>query len=229
MTLQVNDLDRRDAAPVAQSFNDVQDGFSKLYRSYGKRALDISLVLLSLPIVVPLIGLLALLVALDGHNPFYVQNRVGRHGRIFRIFKMRSMIPNAKASLNDYLAKNSAARAEWETTQKLRNDPRVTRIGRFLRNTSLDELPQLLNVLRGDMSLIGPRPMMIEQMPLYPDRAYYMMRPGVSGAWQVSDRNSTTFAGRAIFDTKYYQSISLWTDVKILVRTFAVVLRGTGC
>ncbi len=228
MTLQVNDLDRRDAAPVAQ-FADVNDGISQLYRSYGKRALDVALVVLSLPFVLPLIGILALLIALDGHNPFYVQNRVGRHGRIFRIFKLRTMVPNAKASLKDYLAKNSAARAEWDSTQKLRNDPRVTRLGKLLRNTSLDELPQLFNVLRGDMSLIGPRPMMIEQMPLYPDRAYYMLRPGISGSWQVSDRNATTFAERAIYDSAYNADVSLWTDIKIIFRTFAVVLRGTGC
>ncbi len=228
MTLQVNDLDRRDAAPVAQ-FADVNDGISQLYRSYGKRALDVALVVLSLPFVLPLIGILALLIALDGRNPFYVQNRVGRHGRIFRIFKLRTMVPNAKASLKDYLAKNSAARAEWDSTQKLRNDPRVTRLGKLLRNTSLDELPQLFNVLLGDMSLIGPRPMMIEQMPLYPDRAYYLLRPGISGSWQVSDRNATTFAERAIYDSAYNADVSLWTDVKIIFRTFAVVLRGTGC
>lgn len=228
MTLQVNDLDRREAAPVAQ-LADAGDNLAQLYRSHGKRVLDVALVLLSLPFVLPVVAVLALLIALDGNNPFYTQNRVGRGGRIFKIYKLRTMVPNAKASLKDYLAKNSAARAEWEANQKLRNDPRITTLGKILRNTSMDELPQLLNVLKGDMSLIGPRPMMIEQMPLYPDRTYYQMRPGVSGLWQVSDRNDTTFAERAVYDADYNRRLSLWTDIKIIAKTFAVVLRGTGC
>ena len=229
MTLQVNDLDRRDAAPILGSYIEVQDGLPKLYRGFGKRAFDVVLVLLSAPIVVPIVLFLAVLVAMDGHNPFYVQNRVGRHGRIFRIYKLRTMIPNAKASLSDYLARNSAAREEWEVNQKLRHDPRVTRLGQFLRNTSLDELPQLLNVLKGDMSLVGPRPMMIEQMPLYPDQAYYLLRPGISGSWQVSDRNGSSFAARATFDSHYNRDMSFLLDVSIIVRTLVVVLRGTGC
>ena len=229
MTLQVNDLDRRDAAPVLGSYIEATDGFSKLYRRFGKRIFDVVLVLLAAPFVVPLVLLIALLVSLDGHNPFYVQNRVGRHGRIFRIYKLRTMIPNAKASLSAYLARNSEARQEWEINQKLRHDPRVTRLGQFLRNTSLDELPQLLNVLKGDMSLVGPRPMMIEQMPLYPDQAYYLLRPGISGAWQVSDRNGSSFAARATFDSHYNREMSFWLDLTIIVRTLLVVLRGTGC
>jgi lipopolysaccharide/colanic/teichoic acid biosynthesis glycosyltransferase len=195
----------------------------------GKRGFDVALVVHSLPIVLPLIALLALIVAIDGSNPFYTQNRVGRNGRVFRIYKLRTMIPNAKARLDDYLAQNSKARAEWDKNQKLRNDPRVTKLGRFLRNSSLDELPQLINVLKGDMSLIGPRPMMIEQMPIYPGRAYYDLRPGISGSWQVSDRNGSTFAARAKYDTDYHRDLSLWVDIKIMVRTFGAVVRRTGC
>lgn len=229
MTLQVNDLDRREVTHVASSFGETRVESAKVYRSLGKRLVDVTLVILALPFVVPVIALLAMIVALDGSNPFYTQNRVGRNGRVFRIYKLRTMIPNAKASLNDYLARNSKARAEWETNQKLQNDPRVTRLGRFLRNSSVDELPQLINVLIGDMSLIGPRPMMIEQMPLYPGSAYFDLRPGISGPWQVSDRNGTTFAARAKFDTEYHHNLSLWVDTKILVRTFGAVIRRTGC
>ena len=229
MTLQVNDLDRRDASPVSGTFGETSESSRKLYRWFGKRALDVALVALSLPIVLPLILIMAALVMMDGHNPFYVQNRVGLKGRIFRIYKLRTMVPNAKANLDDYLARNSDAREEWELNQKLRNDPRVTKLGRFLRHSSLDELPQLLNVIKGDMSLIGPRPMMIEQMPIYPGRAYYELRPGISGSWQVSDRNGTTFAARAQYDSKYNRELSLWVDIKILVRTILVVIRGTGC
>ncbi|MEX0280884.1 MAG: sugar transferase [Arenibacterium sp.] len=229
MTLQVNDLDRREVTHIANSFGEQRSEPPKIYRKTGKRAIDVVFVVLSLPIVLPLIALLALIVALDGSNPFYTQNRVGRNGRVFRIYKLRTMIPNAKARLEDYLAQNSAARSEWETNQKLRNDPRITSLGRFLRNSSLDELPQLINVLKGDMSLIGPRPMMIEQMPIYPGRAYYDLRPGISGPWQVSDRNGTTFAARAKFDTEYHRELSLWVDMKIMARTFGAVVRRTGC
>ena len=229
MTIQINDLDRREASPVVGRFTVPTTHNTQLYRKAGKRALDIALVLLSAPIVFPVILILAALVALDGHNPFYLQNRVGKDGRVFKIFKLRSMVPNAKASLKDILAKNSDARAEWEANQKLRHDPRITRLGRIIRNTSLDELPQLLNVLKGDMSLIGPRPMMIEQIPLYPDNHYYAMRPGISGLWQVTDRNASTFAERATYDAEYHRRLSLWLDITILARTFGVVMRGTGC
>ncbi|MEX0280712.1 MAG: sugar transferase [Arenibacterium sp.] len=229
MTLQVNDLDRREVTHIASSFGDAPSELPNAYRKSGKRVIDVALVVVSLPIVLPLIALLAMIVALDGSNPFFIQNRVGRNGRVFRIFKLRTMIPNAKAHLEDFLSKDSGARAEWEANQKLRNDPRVTSLGRFLRNSSLDELPQLINVLKGDMSLIGPRPMMIEQMPIYPGRAYYDLRPGISGPWQVSDRNGTTFAARAKFDTDYYRELSLWVDIKILLRTFGAVVRRTGC
>lgn len=229
MTLQVNDLDRREVTHVAGSFGEPSTEQLRLYRNMGKRGFDVALVVLSLPIVLPLIALLALIVAIDGSNPFYTQNRVGRNGRVFRIYKLRTMIPNAKARLDDYLAQNSKARAEWDKNQKLRNDPRVTKLGRFLRNSSLDELPQLINVLKGDMSLIGPRPMMIEQMPIYPGRAYYDLRPGISGSWQVSDRNGSTFAARAKYDTDYHRDLSLWVDIKIMVRTFGAVVRRTGC
>ncbi|MCE8469544.1 sugar transferase, partial [Rhodovulum sulfidophilum] len=133
------------------------------YRKVFKRVVDLTLVLLSAPFSVPLIALLALLVALDGHNPFYTQLRVGRNGRYFRIWKLRSMVPDADRILEAYLASNPAARREWNATQKLRHDPRITRIGRVLRKLSLDELPQLFNVANGTMSLVGPRPMMVKQ------------------------------------------------------------------
>ncbi len=138
------------------------------------------------------------------------------------------MVPNAEERLESHLAASPQTREEWDSTQKLKNDPRITSTGKFLRKSSLDELPQLWNVLTGDMSLVGPRPMMENQESLYPGTAYYALRPGVTGSWQVSDRNETTFAGRAKFDTEYYYSLSLATDLKILARTVNVVLRATG-
>lgn len=199
-----------------------------VYRTGVKRALDIVLIVAALPFVVPLLALMALAVMMDGHSPFYRQERVGRNGRIFNLLKIRTMIPDAKAALEDYLAQDPAARAEWDETQKLKNDPRITRVGAVLRKTSLDELPQLWNVLKGDMSIVGPRPMMPEQRALYPGHAYYELRPGITGAWQVSDRNECSFAGRAKFDLDYYNDLSFVTDCSILLRTVAVVVRGTG-
>ena len=121
------------------------------------------------------------------------------------------------------------ARAEWDHHQKLQNDPRITRIGALLRRSSLDELPQLWNVFVGDMSIVGPRPMMSDQKALYPGVAYYAMRPGITGYWQISDRNQTTFAARADFDDRYFEDVSLGADLTVLASTIAVVLRGTGC
>jgi lipopolysaccharide/colanic/teichoic acid biosynthesis glycosyltransferase len=138
------------------------------------------------------------------------------------------MVPDAEAVLERYLAQNPEARAEWDRHQKLKNDPRITPLGRFLRRSSLDELPQLWNVLRGDMSIVGPRPMMCNQRALYPGTEYYVMRPGITGYWQTSARNESSFHERAGFDQAYYRSLSFATDLAIIWRTFSVVLRGTG-
>lgn len=199
-----------------------------LYRDHLKRVLDIALVLLATPIALPLILIAAALAAMEGGSPFYWQDRVGLGGRSFRMLKIRTMVPNAKARLESYLADNPEARREWDHSQKLKHDPRITRLGYFLRKSSLDELPQLWNVLKGDMSIVGPRPMMVEQKPLYEGHAYYALRPGITGFWQVSDRNETSFVARARYDTDYYHSVSLATDLAVLVRTVTVVVRGTG-
>ena len=201
---------------------------SGLYRGLLKRGIDVLAVLLSLPVILPLIALLALLISLDGHSPFYRQKRLGRHGRIFTLWKLRSMVAGADAQLEAHLSADPAARAEWALTQKLKKDPRITAIGRVLRKSSADELPQLWNVLRGDMSLVGPRPMMPDQASLYPGTAYYALRPGITGSWQVSARNDSSFADRARFDTDYERRVSAATDLAILLATVRVVLRGTG-
>lgn len=199
-----------------------------VYRTSGKRFLDVTLAALAAVFVAPFIAVLALLVALDGHNPFYSQDRVGRGGRTFRLWKLRSMVPNADEKLEDYLAANPEARLEWDTTQKLKHDPRITPIGKLLRRSSIDELPQLINVLIGDMSLVGPRPIMDAQREMYPGKAYYRLRPGVTGSWQVSDRNECSFHARAQYDELYEREVTLSKDVSILCRTVAVVLRCTG-
>ncbi|MGR3662347.1 MAG: sugar transferase [Paracoccaceae bacterium] len=199
-----------------------------LYRNVVKRVLDITVVLILAPIVLPVIGLLALGVARDGHTPFYWSTRVGKAGRNFPMLKLRTMLPDADRLLDSYLLENSDAKEEWTTTQKLKNDPRITRFGKALRKTSLDELPQLWNVFKGDMSLVGPRPMLPVQRALYPGLCYYLLNPGITGPWQVSDRNESEFAKRAEHDRQYDEEMSFFTDIKYLVRTIGVVLKGTG-
>ena len=197
---------------------------SGLYRSFFKRAVDIVGVLLAAPLVLPVVLLVGLLVRRDGGPAFYFQDRVGRSGKVFRLWKLRSMAINADQKLEAYLETDPAARAEWNEHQKLKRDPRITAVGRLIRKTSLDELPQLWNVLRGDMSLVGPRPMMPDQARLYPGHAYYGLRPGLTGFWQIAGFNETSLAGRAAFDDEYFLRLSLPIDVTVLFATVWVVL-----
>ncbi len=199
-----------------------------LYRAFGKRVFDLTVVLMLVVPVSIVVLLVAAVVALDGKSPFYFQTRIGKNGRTFRMVKLRSMVGNADAALEKHLAANPAARAEWDEKQKLRNDPRITPVGRFIRKSSIDELPQLWNVLVGDMSLVGPRPMMTCQKKLYPGQSYYKLRPGITGFWQVSGRNETSFAQRAGFDNAYQRDVSLMTDIAVMLKTVTVVLRANG-
>ena len=226
MTVHLTDFERQGESQrvLSQPVN----AKAGAYRNGLKRGLDIFLVVLFVPIILPLVGILALFVWRDGGNPFYKQWRVGLDGRAFLMWKLRSMVSDADGQLESYLAANPAAREEWNRTQKLAHDPRITRFGRFLRRTSLDELPQLWNVLKGDMSLVGPRPMMPCQQILYPGSAYFRLRPGVTGFWQISSRNRSSFADRAKFDSAYERRLSLQTDLRVLLGTVQVVLRCTG-
>ena len=204
----------------------------QVYRaSYGrfwKRTLDIGLVLLTAPMSLPLIGLAAVLAALDGGPAFYLQPRVGRGGRVFRMFKLRTMKVRAEQQLTEILMGDPSAAIEWQQTQKLRYDPRITFVGKALRKTSLDELPQLLNVLLGDMSLVGPRPILREQAIMYPGTAYFKLRPGITGPWQVFGRNDESFAARAKYDAMYERKMGVLYDVSLIGRTVGVVFSGTG-
>ena len=208
------------AVPVRHAFG--------LYRNHAKRVLDVFLVLVAaVPTVMILLPLMAL-IALDGRAPIYTQKRLGMGGRSFRMFKLRTMVADADEILDVYLSKNPDARAEWDDTQKLKNDPRITFFGRFLRKSSLDELPQLLNVLLGQMSIVGPRPMMEGQEDIYPGRAYFAMRPGITGLWQISERNQTSFSQRAEYDTLYFRELSFATDCRVIASTVRVVFKATG-
>lgn len=202
-----------------------------LYLTGGKRLIDLALVILALPVVLPLIMLIILVTWAEGGKPLFRQRRVGLNGREFSCWKVRTMVQNADRVLADLVAHDPEIAAEWDKNQKLARDPRITRLGRLLRRTSLDELPQLLNVLGGSMSLIGPRPFTPEQKALYAngnETSYYSLRPGLSGLWQVSRRNAGSFADRVHYDEIYSRQVSLSADLTILWRTFAVVMRATG-
>lgn len=200
------------------------------YARYGKRALDIAMALALAPIAFVLVAVFAAVLRMQGQSPFYSQFRLGQGGRAFRIWKLRTMRADADIFLQELLANDPARRAEWNSTQKLKDDPRVTALGAFLRKTSIDELPQLVNVLRGEMSMIGPRPMMLDQAPLYGAglHAYLSLRPGISGKWQVTERNDADFGRRAQIDAEYARELSFAADLSIAWRTLSTVLRSTG-
>lgn len=195
-----------------------------------KRAFDLVLSALLLLLLSPLMLLIAVAVGLQGGPIIFSHQRVGQGGRLFPCYKFRSMIPNAEEHLKNLLATFPALRADWEREHKLKYDPRVTRLGSFLRRTSLDELPQLFNVLRGDMSLVGPRPVVLKELEKYgSDQIYYLMaRPGITGLWQVSGRSELDYANRVDLDKWYVNHWSLRFDCSILYRTAGAVLARQG-
>ncbi|WPB87014.1 sugar transferase [Sediminicoccus rosea] len=196
-----------------------------------KRAMDMVGAGLMLLVLSPVFLILALIVRADGGPALFAHRRVGRDGESFGCLKFRSMVIDSQARLEALLASDPAARAEWDATRKLKNDPRVTKIGRFLRATSLDELPQLINVLRGEMSLVGPRPVIQAELDRYYGAAalhYMSVRPGITGLWQVSGRSDTSYAQRVALDMAYVARLSVWQDIRILLRTPVAVLSRRG-
>jgi Undecaprenyl-phosphate galactose phosphotransferase WbaP len=196
-----------------------------------KKVLDTFLATLALLLLAPFFGLVALAIYLDSPGRvFYHQARLGKEGKVFHLVKFRTMQLNAGEILKKELARDPAIKLEWDTYQKLKHDPRITRVGKLLRKFSLDELPQLWNILHGDMSMVGPRPIMIDQQLPYGSyyKGYIKVRPGITGLWQVSGRNRTSFARRAELDNEYIQRWSLWLDMYIFFKTAKVVLWRDG-
>ncbi len=197
----------------------------------AKRVLDLAFCILLTPFVLPLMIVIALLIAAESGFPvFYSQRRLGHDGQPFRIWKFRTMVRNAGAVLQRTLDANPELRREWAENHKLRDDPRITAVGKFLRKTSLDELPQLWNVLKGEMSWVGPRPIVREEIPKYKEAysLYVKTTPGLTGLWQVSGRNHTTYAERVAYDAYYVRNWSVWMDLYLLAKTVTVVLTGDG-
>lgn len=217
------------AHPVVSHKRSVLAGGSRLDQLYTR--LNQALAGAAILLLSPLLLLIALAVwRTDGSPMNFGHYRVGQGGRLFRCLKFRTMVRHADQTLQDLLARDPAARAEWERERKLVNDPRVTGIGRLLRKTSLDELPQLFNILRGDMHFVGPRPVTLEEMRLYADhkRHYLTVKPGLTGLWQVSGRNATTYGQRVAFDAQYVERRTPLLDAWIVLCTVPVLVSGRG-
>lgn len=195
-----------------------------------KRLFDVIASLLLLSVLWPLLGWITARIWLTGTSAIFAHARVGHGGRTFSCLKFRTMVPDANRILDQLLESDPVARSEWNREFKLKDDPRVTSIGKFLRQTSLDELPQIWNVLKGDMSLVGPRPVMAEELQRYgEDRSYYLQsRPGITGLWQISGRNDVDYGARVTLDVWYVRNWSLWYDLAILMKTVPVVLGRKG-
>jgi exopolysaccharide production protein ExoY len=210
--------------------SDVLAGRKRL-RLIAKRVIDVVGASLFLILLAPVLVVVAVMVGLDGGQILYTHRRVGRGGQHFNCLKFRTMCADADLALAALLERDEALRQEWLATRKLRDDPRVTRVGRILRMASLDELPQLLNVLNGEMSLVGPRPVLQQELDTFygPAAFYYLsVRPGITGLWQVNGRSDTDYKERVMLDVQYAKEISLRSDFWILMRTAAVVLKCRG-
>lgn len=196
-----------------------------------KRVFDLIVSLILIVLLAPLFLIISVILFIDSPGPiFYWQARIGRGGKPFRMLKLRTMEPDAAARLEQHLEVDTLLRQEWEQHQKLSRDPRITRVGRWLRRYSLDEIPQFINVVIGEMSLVGPRPILDSQKELYgnPFQLYLRVLPGITGLWQISGRNRTTFGERARFDSYYVRNWSIWHDFYILAKTPITVLKGEG-
>lgn len=202
-----------------------------LAEPFWKIVLDKLFSIAALLFLAPIIVVLSLLLKYREGGPiFFAHTRIGKHGKPFLCLKFRTMLPDAEARLSAHLADHPELREEWEACHKLTDDPRVTCLGQFLRKTSLDELPQFWNVLRGDMSIVGPRPITREEARHYGKdfRAYLSVRPGITGLWQVSGRSDTTYAERVAMDVDYVKNRSFLRDCRIILKTVAVVFSQSG-
>ena len=209
----------------------VQNNLAKKSNRIMKRIFDIVATVCGGILILPILAIVAILIYIDSPGPIvFGHKRVGQGGKEFPCYKFRSMVPNAQEALEIYLKENPAAREEWERDFKLKDDPRVTRIGKFLRKTSLDELPQLWNVLVGDMSLVGPRPIVRDEIVKYGDyiNDFYLVPPGITGVWQVSGRSDTTYEERVLMDSWYVHNWSVWIDIVYLLKTVLAVVKSKG-
>ena len=209
----------------------LRNNLARASNRFIKRTFDLTATILGGIVISPILLLLFIVVGIDNKGRIiFAHRRVGQYGEEFNCYKFQSMVPDAGKRLEEYLAANPEAKKEWEENFKLEHDPRVTKLGAFLRRTSLDELPQLWNVIMGDMSLVGPRPIVQAEVPKYGPyiREYYMVPPGITGMWQVSGRSDTTYEERVAMDTWYVRNWSVWIDLVFLFKTIKAVACGKG-
>ena len=216
------------------------DGVLSLVTSYQlkmswnlgiKRLMELFIVITGGIVVLPFLLIIALLVKISSPGPvIYKHKRLGMNGEHFYVYKFRSMVINADQRLKQIIDSDPAVKKEWEESHKLQKDPRITGIGRFLRRSSIDEFPQLINIIKGEMSLVGPRPIVDSEVERYGEdyKRIFSIKPGLTGLWQVSGRSNTNYAERVAYDTYYLQSWSVWLDLWVLYKTFGVVIRGRG-
>ena len=210
---------------------EMEDRLARLRNRAMKKIFDIIMSVIALIILSPIFLTIILIIKLDSKGPsIFGHKRVGKGGNTFTCFKFRTMVVNAQEVLQELLEKDLEAKLQWDQYFKLKDDPRITRVGNFLRKTSLDELPQLFNVLRGEMSLVGPRPIVEEEVERYGNKAKYFFKvtPGITGLWQVSGRNDIDYEERVMLDEYYAKNWSLWLDIEIIIRTFGAVLKKEG-
>ena len=198
-----------------------------------KRVFDIFVGVIGVVLLIPItivVYIINKIIKEDDGPIFYKQTRIGKGGKHFTIYKYRTMIVDADKVLDEYLEQNPERKKEFEANQKLTNDPRITKLGKILRKTSMDELPQLINILKGDMSLIGPRPIVDREVKLFGDSMpiVHSVRPGITGYWAVNGRSTTTYAERVQMERYYAEHFSLWLDIKIFFKTFITVLKREG-
>jgi len=210
----------------------IKNNLNSKFNQILKRSFDITLSILMFPLFIVILILVAIIIKLDSPGPiFFRQNRIGKNGKVIKIYKFRTMYVDAEKRLKNLLENNPSLKKEWEKTRKLRNDPRITKVGKFLRKTSLDELPQIINVIKGDMSFVGPRPVLQEELDKYYkdfSKFYFIVKPGITGLWQVSGRNHIDYEKRVRLDVFYITNWSFWLDIIILIKTFKAVLKKEG-
>lgn len=225
----------KEIANIENNVKTIENGLNiKTYIYLGiKRLIDIIGALIGVILLVPvtlLIYIVSIILKENDGPLFYSQKRIGKNGKYFKLYKFRSMCKDADDKLARYLAQNEEIRKEFKETQKLQNDPRITKLGNFLRKTSLDELPQMINILKGDMSFIGPRPIVDGEIDKYENNKekFLSVKPGLTGYWQVNGRSTTTYEERMKLELYYVDNQSLWLDVKIFFKTFVTVLKKEG-
>ena len=224
MTIQQN-FEDRDKVKI-----DVSESGSGFYRRYGKRIFDVALAVVLLPFLI-LLFVLVRLAYLRSGKAIFVQLRVGKNGNLYRCYKFRTMHVNAEETLRRLIGQDQNIAAEWDAYQKLSNDPRITSIGSYLRKSRLDEFPQLINILIGDMSFVGPRPFTVDQLDLYTSHGsneYFNLRPGITGHWQLDQPPDSLFSDRPKFDDNYGANISFFGDLKFILRTSILPFNWDG-